>query len=117
MVEQVGDHVETWDAQAFVGVQPVQVLAFPQTTCRSLTLNIGFNDNIDGGGAPSLRITVTVAQGSAAPVSVTTKQNEVYTLFVKLDGGPWDISIGTNLPGTWSTYLSGYASCTTSTGE
>ncbi len=116
-VERVGDHVENWDAQAFVSIEPVQVLAFPETTCRSLTLKSGFNDYIDGGPAPSLRITVAVAQGSAAPVSVNTKQDEVYTLFVKLDGGPWDISITTNLPGTWSTYLSGYASCSTSTGQ
>jgi hypothetical protein len=68
---------------------------------------------------PGLRITVTVAQsGSASPKSVTAKSDEVDTLFVKLNGGPWNISTTANEPtgGSWDIYLNGYASCTNSTG-
>ena len=98
-------------------------MTFPPTTCRSLTLHVGFNAKLDGpsgGGVdPGLRITVAVAQsGSASPKSVTAKSDEVGTLFVKLNGGPWNISTSANEPtgGSWDIYLNGYASCTNSTG-
>ena len=98
-------------------------MTFPQTTCRSLALNVGFNAKLDapgGGGVdPGLRITVTVAQsGSASPKSVTAKSDEVNALSVELNGGAWDISTTANEPtgGAWNIYLNGYASCTNSTG-
>ena len=124
IVDQVGDHVETWAATADATIQSEPpVMTFPETTCRSLVLTVGFNAKLDapGGGEvdPGLRITVTVTQsGSATPKSITAKSDEVDTLFVTLNGGPWSISTTANEPtgGSWNIYLNGYASCTNSTG-
>ena len=122
--DQVGDHIEAWAAQADANIQPQQQVSFPPTTCRSLTLNFGFNAKLDygpssGEAEPGLKITVTVAQsGSTSPKSVTVTANEVGTLFVKLHGGPWNISTIANQPngGAWNIYLNGHASCTNATG-
>jgi hypothetical protein len=122
MYDQVGGHVETWAATADANIQPEQVLTFPPTTCRSLTLQVGFNAALDapgGGLPPGLKMTVTVAQsGSAAPKSITVRSDEVGTLFVKLKGGPWTISTIANqlTGGSWNIYVGGHASCATATG-
>jgi hypothetical protein len=122
MYDQVGGHVETWAATADANIQPEQVMTFPPTTCRSLTLQVGFNAGLDapGGSLPSgLLITVTVAQsGSASPKSITVSSDEVGTLFVRLNGGPWNISTIANQPvgGSWNIYVGGHASCSTPTG-
>jgi hypothetical protein len=123
IVDQVGDHVENWDAQANANIQSQTEMTFPQTSCRSLILHFGFNGKLDYGPAngvapPGLQITVTVAQSGSPPKSDSVKTDEVGSLHVKLSGGPWDISTMANQPnsGAWNIYLSGYASCTNASG-
>jgi hypothetical protein len=124
IIDQVGVNVETWAVQADANVTSQPELIFPETTCRSLTLNFGFNAKLDYGSEnnqpePGLAITVRVAQSDAPPRSTTVTNDQIGTLTLKLNGNPWIVSTMANQSnsGSWNIYINGYASCTSSNGE
>jgi hypothetical protein len=75
--QQVGSHIYTWDAVAPASTTRTTVLAFPHSTCRSLTLTLGFSNTYEDLSTPGqLQITVSVVQGQAPLASCSTYNGE-----------------------------------------
>jgi hypothetical protein len=115
---QLGSQVFTYAADAVVNIQSRPVMSFPNTTCRRLKLQFGFNN--EDGPMAGLTMTVSVVQSPPlGPKQATVAINQLGKLSVKLDGGPWDIDTVSNIPvgGNWDIYMNGSASCSTNNGE
>jgi len=116
--QQVGSHIYTWDAVAPASTTRTTVMAFPHSTCRSLTLTFGFSNTYEDLSTPGqLQLTVSVVQGQAPLKQVTVTNDELGKLTVRLDGGPWGIDTLSNLSGNWGLFMNGSASCSTYNGE
>jgi hypothetical protein len=114
----IGSKLFGWAAIAVSGGQgQVTVLSFPNTTCRQLTLKYGFNSR-SGNVDPGLRITVMVLQTSEPLSQSSAKYDQLRSMTIPLDGGPWQIQMTANQPGGGThVYINGSAVCSTSTGE
>jgi hypothetical protein len=118
-ITQIGSQVFPYMAISPVYNDTPEVMTFPKTTCRSLTLKFAFSASEDN-TVRALTNTVSVAQTAVGPKQATVSSNQVGTLTVKLDGGPWAIDAAANAPapgGNWAIFLSGSAMCLTSNGE
>jgi len=117
----IGSRLFTWAAMAVTpGQTRQQVLSFPgPTTCTQLTLQFGFSTD-SGTQVPGLMITITVEQTSGS-AELSVANDQLRTLTVRLDGGPWQIYIAANQSSPqvidMPVYMNGSAVCSTSTGE
>ena len=114
----IGSQVFSWAALSLATSDPTPAFSFPKTTCRRITLNFGFSHDKNSGAGPGLEITVSVLQNGTGPHQTRVAYDQLGSLTVKLNGGPWDIETTANIPGgPWDLYVNGFASCSTSTGE
>jgi len=114
----VGSAIFPWAVTlSLSGIQQHLVFDFPRTTCRKLTLQFAYNEQL-ASSFPGITFTVAVLQTNGPPAEATVGYGYVRSFSARLNGGPWGIQVTADEPGSGlELFMNGSADCSTSTGE